>query len=79
MSKGSKGKSNNNNKQSTNVSKEPAQTTTPLNKKKGKQSCIMAKMFSGLNTQGIVDLTIPDDDKESIQQTCVLPHKPDLQ
>ena len=32
----------------------------------------MAKMFSGLNTHGTVDHTIPDDDEESIQLTCEL-------
>jgi len=32
----------------------------------------MAKMFSGLNTHGTVDLTILDDDEESMRQTCVL-------
>ena len=32
----------------------------------------MAKMFSGLNTHGTVDHTIPDDDRESIQLTCEL-------
>ena len=65
--KAQKEKSNSNNKQSTTVSKEPAQTPTLLNKKKGKQPCIMAKMFSGLNSHVTIDITIQDDDKESIQ------------
>lgn len=52
--------------------KELQQTPSLPNKKKAKQSPIMAKMFSCLNNHITVDLTIPDDDKESIQQTCVL-------
>ena len=32
----------------------------------------MKKMASSLNTHGTVDLTIPDNDKETIRQTCVL-------
>ena len=57
--------------QASNVSKQSTQEASLPNKKKAKQSCIMAKMFSGLNTHGTIDLTIPDDDEESIHETCV--------
>ena len=67
-----KDKPSSNNEGGTNVSKEPAKTPSPPNNKTAKQSHIMAKMFSNLNNHGTVDLTVPDDDEETIQQICVL-------
>ncbi len=66
-----KAKSASNNEQAKDVSIEHTQEASPPNKKKAKESHILAKILSSLNTHVTIDLTIPDDDEESIHETCV--------
>ena len=70
--KAKKDKSTSKHEQATHMLKESTEEITPPNKKKAKQSPIMAKMLSGLNIHGAIDVMIPNDDEESIQQTCVM-------